>query len=227
MPTGHLEHVNITVSDPERSAALLAQLCGWHIRWRGPSQLGGWTIHVGGTQDYIAVYTRGEGPVPRFGKGAPLKGQAGAVAGAVAGALHVRAMARHYGVPVVLHTDHCAHKLLPWLDGMLEENEKHFALTGEPLFSSHMIDLSEESLAENIATCVKYMQRCAKVNILLEVELGITGGEEDGVDNSQADKSKLYTQPEEVWAMYEALAQVGPMFSIASSLISPVALGTE
>jgi fructose-bisphosphate aldolase class II len=151
------------------------------------------------------------------GKGAPLKGQAGAVAGAVAGALHVRAMARHYGVPVVLHTDHCAHKLLPWLDGMLEENERHFAQTGEPLFSSHMIDLSEESLAENIATSVKYMQRCAKVNILLEVELGITGGEEDGVDNSQADKSKLYTQPEEVWAMYEALAQVGSMFSIASS----------
>jgi len=151
------------------------------------------------------------------GKGMPGKGQEKAVAGAVAGALHVRAMAKHYGVPVVLHTDHCARNLLPWLDGMLDANEEYFRVHGEPLFSSHMIDLSEDPLEENIATSVEYMKRCAKVNILLEVELGITGGEEDGVDNSDVDKDALYTKPEEVWEVYKALAAVGPMFTIAAA----------
>mmetsp|Transcript_20074 Transcript_20074/g.35674 ORF Transcript_20074/g.35674 Transcript_20074/m.35674 type:complete len:366 (-) Transcript_20074:25-1122(-) len=151
------------------------------------------------------------------GKGLSNKNQEASVAGSVAGALHVRAMAKHYGVPVVLHTDHCARKLLPWLDGMLDANEEYFKAHGEPLFSSHMIDLSEDPLEENIATSVHYMKRCKALNILLEVELGITGGEEDGVDNSDVDKDSLYTKPEEVWEVYKALAAVGPMFTIAAA----------
>mmetsp|Transcript_3303 Transcript_3303/g.4778 ORF Transcript_3303/g.4778 Transcript_3303/m.4778 type:complete len:371 (+) Transcript_3303:153-1265(+) len=151
------------------------------------------------------------------GKGMSNDGQAASVAGAVAGALHVRAMAKHYGVPVVLHTDHCARKLLPWLDGLITANEEYFAKNGEPLFSSHMIDLSEDPLEENIKTSCEYMARCAKVNLLLEVELGITGGEEDGVDNSGVEQDALYTKPEEVWEIYQALAKIGPMFTIAAA----------
>merc|ERR1711998_686670 len=129
------------------------------------------------------------------------------ILGSIAGALHVRAMAVEYGIPVVLHSDHCAKKLLPWFDGMLEADEEYFKAHGEPLFSSHMLDLSEESLAENIEICVKYLTRMKKINCLLEMELGITGGEEDGVDNTSVDNSALYTQPEEVWQVYEALSK--------------------
>merc|ERR1719454_989812 len=142
----------------------------------------------------------------------------GSVAGCVAGALQVRALAELYGVPVILHTDHCMRDWLPWFDGLLEENEKYFAQHGEPLFSSHMLDLSEDPLEENIATCVEYLTRMAKSDLLLEMELGITGGEEDGVDNSDVDSSKLYTQPEEVWEVYEALSKVpNGKFTVAAA----------
>merc|ERR1719498_549103 len=142
------------------------------------------------------------------GKAADNTDDAASIAGTVAGALHVRQVAKLYGVPVILHTDHCQKAWLPWFDGLLEANEDYFAKNGEPLFSSHMLDLSEESLEENIAICKKYLERMAKCNVLLEMELGITGGEEDGVDNSDVDSSRLYTQPEEVWQVYEALSSV-------------------
>jgi len=131
--------------------------------------------------------------------------------------MHVRCMAKYYGVPVVLHSDHCAKKLLPWFDVMLEANEAFFAKHGEPLFSSHMLDLSEEPDEENIAICVEYMKRMAKINIWLEMEIGITGGEEDGVNNEDVDPEKLYTSPEQVYSVYEALSAIGPMFSIAAA----------
>ncbi|EOD06634.1 aldolase A [Emiliania huxleyi CCMP1516] len=141
-----------------------------------------------------------------------------AVAGAVSGAHHVRTLAAKYGVPVILHTDHCAKKLLPWVDGMLAESEAHYAAHGEPLFSSHMLDLSEEPLEENIAICVEYMQRMAKLDMLLEMELGITGGEEDGVDNENANPEDLYTKPEEVWMVQKALQAVpNAKFTIAAA----------
>mmetsp|Transcript_37551 Transcript_37551/g.79808 ORF Transcript_37551/g.79808 Transcript_37551/m.79808 type:complete len:505 (-) Transcript_37551:293-1807(-) len=130
------------------------------------------------------------------------------VAGAISGAYHVRAMAEQYGVPVILHTDHCSKALLPWLDGMLDANERYFELHGEPLFSSHMIDLSEEPLEENIEMCVKYLTRMAKISCALEMELGITGGEEDGVNNEDANPEDLYSKPEEIWQVYEALKKV-------------------
>ena len=126
-------------------------------------------------------------------------------------------MAEHYGVPVILHTDHCAKKLLPWIDGLLDAGEKHFAATGKPLFSSHMIDLSEESLHENIEICSKYLARMAKMDMTLEIELGCTGGEEDGVDNSHMDASALYTQPEDVDYAYTELSKISPRFTIAAS----------
>eukprot|EP00903_Cladosiphon_okamuranus_P020839 g19139.t1 len=139
------------------------------------------------------------------------------IAGAVAMALHVRQMAKFYGIPVVLHSDHCAKKLLPWFDGMLQADEEYFEKNGEPLFSSHMLDLSEELDEYNIATCKSYLERMAKMKIWLEMEIGITGGEEDGVDNSGADQSQLYTQPEQIWAVHEALSSVTPNFSIAAA----------
>jgi len=140
------------------------------------------------------------------------------IAGCIAGALHVRAVAKLYGVPVVLHTDHCQKAWLPWIDGLMEANEEYFKQHGEPLFSSHMLDLSEESLEENIGICKKYLERFAKCNVLLEFELGVTGGEEDGVDNSDVDSSRLYTQPEEVWYSYQELSKVpNGMFSCAAS----------
>jgi fructose-bisphosphate aldolase class II len=140
------------------------------------------------------------------------------VLGAVAGAHYVRNVAKAYGVPVVLHSDHCAKKLLPWFDGMLKADEEYFKANGEPLFSSHMIDLSEEPLNENIELCVKYMQRMAKINCLLEMELGITGGEEDGVNNEHADKDSMYSTPDEVWQVYKALDAVPKaMFTIAAA----------
>ncbi len=151
------------------------------------------------------------------GKGLPAQGQSAAIFGAIAGAMHVHQMAEHYGVPVILHTDHCAKKLLPWLDGLLSAGEKHFAATGKPLFSSHMIDLSEEPLKENIALCGNYLARMAKINMTLEIELGCTGGEEDGVDNSGMDSAALYTQPEDVAYAWETLNAISPRFTIAAS----------
>ncbi|KJF44086.1 MULTISPECIES: class II fructose-bisphosphate aldolase [Draconibacterium] len=151
------------------------------------------------------------------GKGLKLEGQEAAILGAVAGAKHIHTLAEAYGVRVILHTDHAAKKLLPWIDGLLDASEKHFAETGKPLFSSHMLDLSEEPLEENIEISKKYLERMAKMGMTLEIELGITGGEEDGVDNSDVDASKLYTQPEEVCYAYEELSKVSPNFTIAAS----------
>lgn len=151
------------------------------------------------------------------GKGLSNEGQRAAVLGAVAGAKHVHQLAEAYGATVILHTDHCAKKLLPWIDGMLDASEKHFEETGKSLFSSHMIDLSEEPLEENIEICKGYLKRMAKMNMTLEIELGITGGEEDGIDNSDVDDSKLYTQPEEVAYAYEELSKVSHRFTIAAA----------
>nr|XP_027198033.1 fructose-bisphosphate aldolase 1-like [Dermatophagoides pteronyssinus] len=138
------------------------------------------------------------------------------IAGAVAGALYVRSIAPSYGVPVILHSDHCAKKILSWLDGMLEADEQYFKAHGEPLFSSHMIDLSECSKEENIATSFKYLQRCAKINCLLEMEIGITGGEEDGVNNEGVDNAALYTQPEDIFDIFSKFSTVTDLFSIAA-----------
>ena len=151
------------------------------------------------------------------GKGLSNDGQQAAILGAVAGAKHVHQLAEAYGATVILHTDHCAKKLLPWIDGLLDASEKHFEETGKPLYSSHMIDLSEESLEENIEICKKYLARMSKMGMTLEIELGITGGEEDGVDNTDVDDSKLYTQPEEVAYAYEELSKVSPKFTIAAA----------
>ena len=152
-----------------------------------------------------------------FYAGKSLSGNDAAVAGAVSGALHVHQMAKHYGVPVVLHTDHAAKKLLPWIDALLDEGEKFFAAHGKPLFSSHMLDLSEEPLKENIEICKKYLARMDKIGMTLEIELGITGGEEDGVDNTGIDSSRLYTQPEDVAYAYEELSKISKRFTIAAS----------
>ncbi len=151
------------------------------------------------------------------GKGLVLPEQQSAVLGAVSAAKYVHTVAEHYGVPVMLHTDHAAKKLLPWIDGLLDEGERYFQQTGKPLFSSHMIDLSEEPLEENIAICERYLARMAKIGMTLEIELGCTGGEEDGVDNSHLDSSSLYTQPEEVAYAYEKLRKISPNFIIAAS----------
>jgi len=139
------------------------------------------------------------------------------VLGAISGAQHVHTMAEAYGIPVVLHTDHAARKLLPWIDKLLDASEAHFEKFGKPLFSSHMIDLSEEPLEQNIATCKAYLERMSKIGMTLEIELGVTGGEEDGVDNTDIDNALLYTQPEEVAYAYAELSQVSDMFTIAAS----------
>lgn len=151
------------------------------------------------------------------GKGLSNENQQAAILGAIAGARHVHELAEAYGATVILHTDHCAKKLLPWIDGLLDASEKHYKETGKPLYSSHMIDLSEEPLEENIAICKKYLERMSKIGMTLEIELGITGGEEDGVDNTDVDDSKLYTQPEEVAYAYEELSKVSPRFTIAAA----------
>lgn len=151
------------------------------------------------------------------GKGLSNQNQNAAIQGAVAGAKHVHQLAEAYGATVILHTDHCAKNLLPWIDGLLDASEKHFSETGKPLFSSHMIDLSEEPIEENIELCKEYLKRMSKMGMTLEIELGITGGEEDGVDNSDVDSSKLYTQPEEVAYAYEELMKVSPQFTIAAA----------
>lgn len=139
-----------------------------------------------------------------------------AVAGCVAGAHHIRILSEYYGVPVILHTDHCARKLLPWIDGLISESEKYFQDNGESLFSSHMLDLSEDSLEENLATCKAYLERMSKMGMTLEIELGVTGGEEDGVDNTAIDNERLYTQPEHVLQAYDALQPVGN-FTVAAA----------
>lgn len=142
--------------------------------------------------------------------------QAASIAGSISGALHVRTLAKVYGVPVVLHTDHCAKKILPWVDGVIAAGEEYFARNGEPLFSSHMLDLSEQPLAENIDISARTLGRIAKMNMTLEIELGITGGEEDGVDNSGVEHDKLYTHPEDVLKAYDALSPLGS-FTVAAS----------
>lgn len=140
-----------------------------------------------------------------------------AVVGSVALAMHVRSVAKYYGIPVVLHSDHCAKSLLPWFDGMLAADEEFYKKYGEPLFGSHMLDLSEEPDEENIEICVAYFKRMTPMKIWLEMEIGITGGEEDGVDNSHVDPEKLYTSPEQVYAVYQALSKIGDCFSIAAA----------
>ncbi len=151
------------------------------------------------------------------GKGLSNANEKAAILGGIAGAKHIHELAEAYGATVILHTDHCAKKLLPWIDGLLEASEKHFAETGKPLYSSHMIDLSEEPIEENIEICKAYLARMSKIGMTLEIELGITGGEEDGVDNTDVDSSKLYTQPEEVAYAYEELMKVSPRFTIAAA----------
>ncbi len=151
------------------------------------------------------------------GKGLSNENEKAAILGGISGAKHVHLMAEAYGATVILHTDHCAKKLLPWIDGLLDAGEEHFRLTGKPLFSSHMIDLSEEPISENLDICKKYLSRMSKIGMTLEIELGITGGEEDGVDNTDIDSSKLYTQPEEVGYAYEELMKISPRFTIAAA----------
>jgi fructose-bisphosphate aldolase class II len=171
-------------------------------KYKGPIII---TFSVGGAQ-FIA------------GKGLDNTGYKASIKGAIAGAKHVRTLAEAYGIPVILHTDHCHKSVLPWVDGLLDENEAYFKEHGEPLFSSHMLDLSEEPLEENIAICKGYLERMAKSNVALEMELGITGGEEDGVDNTGRDSSLLYTQPDEVYYTYKELSSVpNAVFSVAAS----------
>ncbi len=151
------------------------------------------------------------------GKSLPNENQKAAITGAVSGAIHIHHMATLYGVPVIIHTDHAAKKLLPWIDGLLDAGEEHFKQFGKPLYSSHMLDLSEEPLEENIEICKRYLERMSKIDMTLEIELGITGGEEDGVDNTGIDSSKLYTQPEDVAYAYDVLGKVSDKFTIAAS----------
>jgi fructose-bisphosphate aldolase class II len=151
------------------------------------------------------------------GKALSNENEKAAILGGIAGAKHVHTLAEAYGATVILHTDHCAKKLLPWIDGLLDASEEFFKETGKPLYSSHMIDLSEEPIEENIEICKAYLARMSKIGMTLEIELGITGGEEDGVDNTDVDSSKLYTQPEEVAYAYEELMKVSDKFTIAAA----------
>ena len=151
------------------------------------------------------------------GKGLDNTDHRAAISGGISGAHHVHQMAEYYGASVILHTDHCARKLLPWIDGLLDAGEDFYNRYGKPLYSSHMIDLSEESIEDNISTCKKYLERMAKLDMTLEIELGVTGGEEDGVDNTNIDSSKLYTQPSEVAYAYEELMSVSDKFTIAAA----------
>jgi fructose-bisphosphate aldolase class II len=151
------------------------------------------------------------------GKGMPNDNLQGNIAGAISGALHIHNVAKYYGVPVVLHTDHAAHKWLPWISGLIDAGEQYFKEKGQPLFSSHMLDLSEEPIEENIATSVDFYKRMAPLNMGIEIELGVTGGEEDGVDNSGVENEKLYTQPHEVAYAYEELRKVGNLFTVAAA----------
>jgi len=151
------------------------------------------------------------------GKGLDNSNYKAAIAGAISGAFHVRTLAEQYGIPVILHTDHCAKKLLPWVDGLVSASERYFERHGEPLFSSHMIDLSEEPLEENLQICKDYLARMSKVGLLLEMELGITGGEEDGVDNTDIPLEDLYSKPEEIYEVYQALQPISPLYTIAAA----------
>jgi fructose-bisphosphate aldolase, class II len=151
------------------------------------------------------------------GKSLSNDGQKAAIAGSVSGAIHIHHVAKLYGIPVILHTDHAARKLLPWIDGLMVANEDYFKKHGHPLYSSHMLDLSEEPLHENLETCRQYFERMNKINVAIEMELGVTGGEEDGVDNTDIDSSKLYTQPEEVAAAYEMLSAISSRFTVAAA----------
>ena len=157
------------------------------------------------------------GALYNAGKSLSNENEKAAIAGAVAGAKHIHQMAELYGAVVILHTDHCAKKLLPWIDGLLDAGEQFYKENGKPLYSSHMIDLSEEPIEENIEISKKYLERMSKIDMTLEIELGITGGEEDGVDNTDVDSSKLYTQPEEVAYAYEELMKVSDRFTIAAA----------
>jgi len=152
-----------------------------------------------------------------FFAGKGCKAENASTLGAISGANHIHMMAKAYGVPVVLHTDHAARKLLPWIDGLLEASIEHFKNTGRPLFTSHMLDLSEEPIEENLDTCCEYFKKMNELDMMIEIELGITGGEEDGVDNTDIDNSLLYTQPEEVNYAYERLNAISENFTIAAS----------
>ncbi|HCA08812.1 MULTISPECIES: class II fructose-bisphosphate aldolase [unclassified Chryseobacterium] len=151
------------------------------------------------------------------GKGLNNDGQKAAILGSIAGAKHIHTLAEAYGATVILHTDHCAKKLLPWIDGLLDASEEYYKQTGKSLYSSHMLDLSEESLEENLEISAQYFERMAKMQMTLEVEIGVTGGEEDGVDNSDVDNSKLYTQPEDIAYTYEKLKAISDNFTIAAA----------
>ena len=151
------------------------------------------------------------------GKGLGNIDQIASIKGSIAGAKHVHELSKEYNATVLLHTDHAARKLLPWIDGLISESEKHYEKSGKPLFSSHMIDLSEEDIKENISTCKKYLERMSKIGMTLEIELGVTGGEEDGVDNTDIDSSKSYTQPEEVAYAYEQLSEISDKFTVAAA----------
>ncbi|MDG1160272.1 MAG: class II fructose-bisphosphate aldolase [Flavobacteriales bacterium] len=164
----------------------------------------------------IVQFSNGGG-VFNAGKGLSNEGQKAAIMGSVAGAHHVHMLAEAYGVPVILHTDHCAKNLLPWIDGLLDHGERYFELNGRPLYSSHMLDLSEEPIEENLEICSKYLQRMKPMGMTIEIELGVTGGEEDGVDNTDIDSSRLYTQPEEVAQAYEALNKISHRFTVAAA----------
>lgn len=168
-------------------------------------------------QSAIIIQFSNSGAAFMAGKGLSNDNQQASIAGAIAGAQHVHTMAKHYGVPVILHTDHAAKKLLPWIDGLLDAGEAYYEQHKQPLFSSHMLDLSEEHLEENVETSKKYFERMNALGMGLEVELGVTGGEEDGVDNTHVDASKLYTQPEEVSYTYEELKKVGDRFTVAAA----------
>jgi len=164
----------------------------------------------------IILQTSQGGAAYFAGKGVDNKDQKASIAGAIAAAHYIRSVAPSYGIPVVLHTDHCAKKLLPWLDGMMDADEAYFKLHGEPLFSSHMIDLSEEEVTWNIETTAKYLKRAAPMKQWIEMEIGITGGEEDGVNNEDVDNNSLYTQPEDIWNIWSTLQKISPYFSIAA-----------
>lgn len=151
------------------------------------------------------------------GQSLPKEGHVGAIAGGISGALHIHNVAEYYGIPVIIHTDHAAKKLLPWIDALLDAGEDFFDANDKPLFSSHMLDLSEEPLVENIEICKKYLERMSKMGMTLEIELGVTGGEEDGIDNSGVDSSRLYTQPADVAYAYEELSKISENFTIAAS----------
>ena len=168
------------------------------------------------TQSPVIIQLSSGGGAFYAGKGLDNTNQKACVQGSIAAAHHVHQLAEAYGIPVILHSDHCAKKLLPWLDGMLAYSEEHFKKTGKPYFSSHMLDLSEEPLEYIIDTCAKYLERMSKIGMTLELEIGITGGEEDGVDQSGVEKEKLYTHPDDVWQVYSRLRPIG-QFTVAAA----------